>query len=123
MAYVSEESGRPEVFIRASMAAGPPREVVSPGASQPVWTRDGRELLFVDPEGMFWAVPVRRAANGRPVVGSPAACVAVPPLGAVHYNTHYHISPDGHRVFFLDRQPRDPPRDISIILGWRKLIN
>ena len=49
--------------------------------------------------------------------------VAVPPLGAVHYSTQYDISADGRRVYFLDRQPRDPPRDISVIVGWRELIN
>ena len=88
IAYVSDEVGHPEISIR-TMDAGPQREVVSVGGgSQPVWTRDGRELLFVDREGMLRAVAVRRATNGRPVVGN-ATRVAVPPLGVMHYSTQY----------------------------------
>jgi len=122
IAYVSDEVGHPEISIR-TMGAGPQREVVSVGGgSQPVWTRDGRELLFVDREGMLRAVAVRRVTNGRPVVGNPAR-VAVPPLGVMHYSTQYDISVDGRRIYFLDRQPRDPLRDISVIVGWRELIN
>jgi eukaryotic-like serine/threonine-protein kinase len=122
IAYVSDEVGHPEISIR-TMGAGPQREVVSVGGgSQPVWTRDGRELLFVDREGMLRAVPIRRATSGRPVVGN-LTRVAVPPLGVMHYSTQYDISADGRRIYFLDRQPRDPPRDISVIVGWRELIN
>jgi hypothetical protein len=45
LAYVSEEAGRPVVSVRAM--SGPPRRLVvsSDGGSQPVWRRDGQELL------------------------------------------------------------------------------
>ena len=51
LAYVSEEAGRPEVSVRSM--SGPPRRLVvsSDGGSQPVWRRDGQELLYVDREG------------------------------------------------------------------------
>ena len=51
LAYVSEEAGRPDVSVRAM--SGPPRRLVvsSDGGSQPVWRRDGQELLYVDLEG------------------------------------------------------------------------
>jgi Tol biopolymer transport system component len=63
IAYVSDEAGRPEISVR-TVDAGPQREVVSAGGgTQPVWTRDGRELLFVDREGMLRAVAVRRATT------------------------------------------------------------
>jgi Tol biopolymer transport system component len=120
-AYVSVETGRPEISVRV-IDGGPGREVVSAGGgSQPVWTRDGRELLFVDPEGVLRAVPVRRAPDGRSLLAA-AARVAVPPLGTGHYGTQYDLSPDGRVLYFLDRQPGDPPREIGIVLGWRALI-
>jgi WD40-like Beta Propeller Repeat len=51
LAYVSEEAGRPVVSVRA--LSGLPRRLVvsSAGGSQPVWRRDGQELLYVDLEG------------------------------------------------------------------------
>ena len=63
LAYVSEETGRPEVSVRA-MSGLPKRLVVSSsGGSQPVWRRDGHELLYVDLEGRL---------RGRSVTGQPA---------------------------------------------------
>jgi WD40 repeat protein len=121
VAYVSEETGRPEISVRA-LEGEPRRQVLSAGGgSQPVWRRDGSELLFVDPEGVLRAIAVRRAADGRPVLGR-ATPVNVPPLGAGHYSTQYDLSPDGRRLYFLDRQPGNPPRDIGVVLGWRALL-
>jgi Tol biopolymer transport system component len=121
VAYVSEETGRPEISVRA-LEGEPRRQVLSAGGgSQPVWRRDGGELLFVDPEGLLRAIPVRRTADGRPVLG-PATPVNVPPLGTGHYSTQYDLSPDGQRLYFLDRQPGNPPREIGVVLGWRALL-
>jgi hypothetical protein len=53
VAYVSDESGRPEVSVR-SIIGPPPRIVISSeGGDQPVWRRDGSELFFIDPQGQF----------------------------------------------------------------------
>ena len=121
-AYVSEDTGRPEISIRVLDGGPRRREVVSAGGgSQPVWTPDGRELLFVDPEGVLRAVSVRRASDGRPLLAD-SARLAVPPLGTGHYSTQYDLSPDGRTLYFLDRRPGDPPRDVGIVLGWRALI-
>ena len=69
LAYVSEETGRPEVSVRAM--SGPPSRLVvsSGGGSQPVWRRDGHELLYVDREGRLRgrsvATPTDRRADAR----------------------------------------------------------
>jgi hypothetical protein len=121
MAYVSEEVGRPEISVR-TVDGAPRREVVSVGGgTQPVWSRHGAELLFVDPEGSLRSAAVRRTADGRPVVGS-VTRVSIPLIGAGHYGTQYDLSPDGRRVYFLDRQPGEAPREIGVVLGWRELI-
>jgi hypothetical protein len=48
--------------------------------------------------------------------------VNAPPLGTGHYGTQYDLSPDGQRLYFLDRQPGNPPREIGVVLGWRALL-
>ena len=60
LAYVSEEAGRPVVSVRAM--SGPPMRLVvsSDGGSQPVWRRDGHELLYVDREGRLRGRSVER---------------------------------------------------------------
>jgi Tol biopolymer transport system component len=120
LAYVSDESGREEVFVRRM--SGRNRTVVSPGGgSQPVWRRDATELFFVDRQGFLHAVPMTRGAGGALVPGQPRR-LDVPPIGAGHWGTQYDVSPDGGRVYYIDRAQPDPSTSIEIIFGWTDLL-
>jgi eukaryotic-like serine/threonine-protein kinase len=121
VAYVSEESGHPEIAVQT--VDGPAaRDVLSAGGGdQPVWSRSGNELFFVDPQGSLRSVTVSRALDGRPVFGRTVP-LAVPSIGSGHFGTQYDISPDGRTVYFFDRQIDSPPSEISIVLGWSALL-
>jgi hypothetical protein len=121
VAYVSEESGRPEISV--TTVEGPRlREVVSVGGgTQPVWNADGTELFFVDPNGILRRVAVGRTSDGRPTIGHPSE-VGIAPIGTGHYGTQYDLSPDGRRVYFLDRQLPEAPREIGLVLAWHELL-
>jgi serine/threonine protein kinase len=121
VAYVSEETGRPEVSIQR-IDGHSAREVISVGGGdQPVWRRDGRELFFVDPKGMLRAVSVERGPGGRPVAGTPAL-LGVPPIGFGHSGTQYDVSLDGQRIYLFDRRSDPAPSEIGVVLGWRALL-
>jgi serine/threonine-protein kinase len=47
IAYVSDESGRDEVYVRAYPGGGPSRPVSNGGGRAPGWSRDGRELFYL----------------------------------------------------------------------------
>jgi eukaryotic-like serine/threonine-protein kinase len=122
VAYVSEETGRPEVSIQR-IDGTPSRDVISVGGGdQPVWGRNGRELFFVDPQGALRSVPVARGPNGRPVFGT-AALLDVPPIGFGHSSTQYDVTPDGRRIYFFDRRLEPAPTEVGVVLGWRALLN
>ena len=122
IAYVSEEAGRPEVSVRS--LSGPPRRCVvsGEGGDQPVWRRDGAELLYVDTQGRLRGLYVRREADGRLIFGAPVA-LNVPPIGTGHWGTQYDVSPDGRRVYFMDRADERLPNEIDILLGWSASLN
>jgi hypothetical protein len=67
------------------------------------------------------AAAANRSLDGRPVI-APSNVVAIAPIGTGHYGTQYDLSPDGRRVYFLDRQPAEPPREIGFMLGWREVL-
>jgi Tol biopolymer transport system component len=121
VAYVSEESGRPEVSLRT--ISGPPtRTVVSGGGGdQPVWRRDGTELFFVDPGGRLRSVSVNLSGDGPPRMGLPVE-LKVPSVGFGHWGTQYDVSPDGSRIYLLQRNDDEAPREIHVITGWRALL-
>jgi len=121
IAYVSEESGRPEVSVR-SLSGAPNRLVVSSGGGdQPVWRRDGRELFYVRPDGRLQSVSMRADATSNLVVGVPRP-LNVPPLADRHWGTVYDVSPDGTRVFLPRPDPRPAPREVRIVLNWIDLL-
>jgi Tol biopolymer transport system component len=120
IAYVSEESGRPEVSVRS--VAGPERRVVvsATGGDQPTWRRDGAELFFVEPAGRLLSVAVRWI-DQEPKFGLPTE-LEVPPVGFGHWGTQYDVAPDGGVIYAL-RANQDPaPREIQVVMGWRALL-
>ena len=121
LAYVSEETGRPVVSVRAM--SGPPRRLVvsSDGGSQPVWRRDGREILYVDLEGRLRGRSVQRQPTGELTLGV-ANALSVPLIGSGHWGTQYDVSPDGQHVYFIDRTPAPRPSNIEVVIGWRALL-
>jgi len=121
LAYVSEEAGRPEVSVRSM--SGPPRRLLvsSDGGSQPVWRRDGRELLYVDREGRLHGRSVRRQPRGDLTLGV-ANVLSVPLIGSGHWGTQYELSPDGQYVYVIDRTPAPRLSDIRVVIGWRALL-
>jgi serine/threonine-protein kinase len=46
IAYVSNESGRPEVYVQPLTGGGERIQVSGEGGREPVWSRDGREIFF-----------------------------------------------------------------------------
>ncbi|MCA1642389.1 MAG: protein kinase [Acidobacteria bacterium] len=83
VAYVSDESGRAEVYVQSFPAAGGKWQISTGGGDQPQWRRDGRELFYMAPDKTLMAVPI--AAGGSFEPGSPAALFAthIPARGSV----------------------------------------
>ena len=121
LAYVSEETGRPEVSVRAM--SGPPTRLVvtSGGGSQPVWGRDGHELLYIDRGGLLRARRVERQPQRGLTLGA-ANALSVPLIGSGHWGTQYDVSPNAQHVYFIDRTPAVRPSDIDVAIGWRTLL-
>jgi Tol biopolymer transport system component len=121
LAYVSDESGRPEVSVRRFI--GLPRRFVisSGGGDQPVWRHDGAELFYVAPPGRLHSVSIRSGKAGTLVFGL-AEPLTVPALGERHWGTVYDVSRDGRRIFFPHAPDARLPRQIGLIVGWTALL-
>ena len=49
LTYVSNETGRDEVYVRAFPTAGDKRQISTAGGFNPAWSRNGRKLVFLAP--------------------------------------------------------------------------
>jgi Tol biopolymer transport system component len=59
VAYVSNETGRDEVYVRPFPARGGKVQMSTAGGIDPRWRRDGKELFYVAPDGHLMAAPIQ----------------------------------------------------------------
>jgi hypothetical protein len=58
LAYVSNETGEPQVYVTTFPVPGERRRVSLDGGRDPQWDRTGRELFYVAGNNLLTAVPV-----------------------------------------------------------------
>jgi dipeptidyl aminopeptidase/acylaminoacyl peptidase len=112
LAYQSDESGRPEVYVQGFPEPGERSAVSTQGGTDPVWSRDGRELFYRDQNSLM-AVAVRtttRFSADRPVV------VFERPGRTWSFN----VSGNGRNFVVVERDPAMPPASVNVILNWNE---
>jgi serine/threonine-protein kinase len=100
-AYVSDHSGRPEVYLRALTGSDVQLQVSVDGASEPVWSRDGRELFYrrATPRGTeLVAAAMQFGAEPRVLTRTKLFDISGYDTAAPHAN--YDVSPDGRWFVF-----------------------
>jgi Tol biopolymer transport system component/predicted Ser/Thr protein kinase len=107
IAYSSDESGAPEIYVRAFPNRGGKWQISNSGGAYPMWSRNGRELFFetVDNRIMVAAYTVQGDSfvAGKPRLWSAKKLVA----GRVNSIKNVDLAPDGKRFAVL--LPADTP--------------
>jgi dipeptidyl aminopeptidase/acylaminoacyl peptidase len=114
LAYQSNESGRYEVYVRPFPGPGPKTQVSTDGGGLPVWGRDGQEILYRNPTGI-WVVPVDKRSTFS--VGLPKKLFSLPIASNVS-TSGFDVSPEGHRLLLVNEDPTRSPRQLNVILNW-----
>jgi serine/threonine-protein kinase len=121
LAYVSDESGRNEVFVRPFPDANSGRwQVSTAGGSHPLWSRSGEELFFLSPAGEVMGVRITRGSIWS--AGAPTKLVDA------HYYTNpggdrtYDVAPDGRRFLMSKNSSATTQTSVApqivVVQGW-----
>ena len=123
VAYVSDESGQPEVYVQSFPATGGKWQISSGGGDQPLWRRDGKELFYVATGGKLMAAEINPRAS--------AFHAGVPkPLFEIHYSpgaitglrNTVLVTADGQR-FLVNASLEDSASfPITVVLNWTSLV-
>ena len=118
LAYVSNESGRNEVYVTDFPDGRTRTKVSSEGAVNPVWSPEGDELFYmrIEDTGVV-AVPVETEGGLRP--GLPQLLFQDRFAGNWAFGRGLDVHPDGQR-FLLERIVDDRPRTprLEVAYGW-----
>jgi Tol biopolymer transport system component len=95
LAYTSQESGKPEVYVVAFRGGQGKWQVSTNGGYQPQWSRDGKELYYFNQASRsVLAAPVKEINEGlefgaaQPLASNPTSS----------QKGFYNVSPDGKKI-------------------------
>jgi Tol biopolymer transport system component len=113
VAYVSDETGRGEVYVAPFPSGNRKWSISAHGGRQIRWRRDGRELFYLEDVTLI-AVPVRATPEF-----SPGPAVRLFSNAALHtwHEANYDVSPDGMR-FLLPKRMSEQDRVIHLVQNW-----
>jgi Tol biopolymer transport system component len=128
LAYASDETKRPEVYVQTFPTPGGKWQVSTSGGRLPVWSRDGKELFYMSADFKLMAVEVRSdrktaSSNGAPrfeVGGLPIPLFSTRARVSPS-NVSYDVSPDGRfLVRVLLEQATSTP--LTVVVNWPALL-
>jgi len=124
IAFASNESGRFEVYVAPYPGPGPKVLLSAEGGHSPAWSKNGRELFYLQPLGPGGSAPYKMmsvplTSGATTAVGRPQALFETP-LGLQANVRGYDLSADGTRFLMVQPQPRPPirPTQVMLVQNW-----
>ena len=122
IAYQSDRTGRPEVYLRPFPGAGADVRVSVDGGVQVRWNHNGKELFYVATDDRLMAVPIRFASSSTsPELGTPIALfkTILSSAAGPMYKQQYMVSPDGQSFVMHSAVGEASASPITIIQNWK----
>ena len=115
IAYTSNETGRDEVYVQAYPGPGSKSQISTAGGSQPVWSRDGKELYYRG-ERQLLAVSVRLS----PAFSAGEQRRLFDDTYEIEHrdDRNYDVSVDGKRFLMLKVDRPSTSAQLTVVLNW-----
>lgn len=115
MAYISDESGRYEVYVESFPGHGGKRQVSTAGGAGPQWRRDGRELYYHAPDGKLMAISITGGASFN--AGAPVALFEFRATSNLS-TPYYSVTRDGQRFLLSTIVETEPNAPLTAVVNW-----
>jgi serine/threonine-protein kinase len=115
LAYTSDDSGRPEVYVAPFPAADRRIQVSTNGGSEPIWSRDGSRLYYRSGSSVISV----ECDRGDPIVASARRVADGPYLpAAVTGLPNYDVTAEGDFLLIEQEAAQARPDELSVIVDW-----
>ena len=116
LAYSSDVTGRPEVYVQAYPGPGGRHHISTDGGQSPAWAPSGRELFYRNADKMM-AVDIE--TDPTFVAGRPHMLFEDPYANAWP-GRGYDVTPDGHRFLMVPPVEPEPANwtHVIVVLNW-----
>ena len=115
LAYVSDETGRSEVYVRAVSGEGGRQQVSLDGGTGPVWAPNGREIFFRNGNAFLSAdisrTPQIRVGRSRVLFTGGYAPPTISSPG-------YDVTPDGNAFIMVQPYAETVVSRMIVVVNW-----
>lgn len=115
LAYTSNVSGRPEVYVRPLPSAAGQVKISTQGGMQPRWRGDGREVFYIEGRKLM-AATVNSRAGFEARVPQALFEARMPPTGPGGYQ--YDVTADGKRFLVITSRQEMSEAPITVEVNW-----
>jgi len=116
VAYVSNDSGKDEVYVSSFSRQGARVQVSAGGGTQPRWRKDGRELFYLSPESKMIAAEVTVGAQDFRV-GTVRSLFTLSGLGQVP-GYIYDVTSDGQKFLAVQDLVHTSTAPLTLVVNW-----
>jgi Tol biopolymer transport system component len=117
VAYISNESGQNEIYVRSFPDGSGKWQVSKGGGVDPRWRRDGKEITYINGTSVM-SVEVSTSPAFQPGTAKPLLEAPFVMAGAHNRNNAYDISPDGKRFLATMPMGQSLSAPITVVLNW-----
>ena len=117
VAYVSDESGREEIYVRPFLRPGGAVRISTGGGRSPRWRRDGKEIFYMADDRKLMAVELKDSPEieirqVRPLFQARTTADPSP------FEVDYDVAPDGQRFLINTPVGETATPTVSLVLNW-----
>jgi hypothetical protein len=119
VAYVSNDSGRNDVYVAPFPGRGGKWQISAAGGNFPRWRHDGKEIFYLAPDNTLMSVGVNGAGSAfeagtiRPLFQAPVSIQA---------RWMYDVSPDGQRFLVNALAQETTSAPLTLFVNWTALL-
>ncbi len=120
VAYISNESGRHEVYVDTFPKPHRKTPISKDGGTYPQWGADGRELIYLSPDNTLMAVSLNLGAD-TVEPSAPRELFKLPIMGSSS-GSRYEATRDGQRFLVRAAPERGAAQPLTVIVNWPALL-
>ena len=118
LAYVSDESGRLEVYVRSYPDLDQKWQISTDGGIEPAWSHDGRELFYRSEDGRsVMALPITAGPEFSP--GRPGLLFEGEFAPSPWFGRNFDVAADGQTFLMVEYPlPDDLSSEVKVVVNW-----
>lgn len=120
IAFVSDESGRPEIYVTLRSHPQIKTKVSISGGEQPVWSHDSRELYYVDGSQRIMKTEIRRSSAETVEASVPRVLFRIRTPDYAHNGPIvFDVTPEGQILATIKDREGGP---LALLLNWQTAV-